>query len=234
MRSPDFANSSREPSRFQDIARALRLRVCLLDPAKPHMLYENGLAEEFGVSRTPIRQALQRLAYEHLIETHTGVGNVVPALEVAERSGDFAVLSGLLSVAATTATPDISVALRIEIAGMRIIVDDLEARSLDTNELLALHSRLADSASAMAGNRILAQAIFAIHWRVLRWICQANQQAHMTHIKALTTLISALSTAKTAPAALVLIADFYAKEGNLITSGAEQCLRTLPSSSSKQ
>lgn len=221
MRSSEVANSYSEPSRFHDIARELRSRICVLDPAKQHVLYENGLAEEFGVSRTPIRQALQRLAYEHLIETHTGVGNVVPALDVAERPCDFAVLSGLLSVAANTAKKDLSVALRIEIAGMGIILGDTEARSLDTNELLAVHSRLADSVGAMVGNRILGQAIFAIHWRVLRWICQASPQVHMFHTKALTTLIEALSTAKTAPAALGLLAGFYAKAEDLITSSVE-------------
>lgn len=216
MRSSDYATSSSEPLRFHDIARALRLRICLLDPTKPHMLYENGLAEEFGVSRTPIRQALQRLAYEHLIETQTGVGNIVPALAVAQRPGDFALLSGLLSVAANTADPGISVTLRIEVAGLRIIAGDLETRSLDINELLALHSRLADCASAMAGNRILAQAIFAIHWRVLRWICKASEQAHMTHSKALSTLITALAKVETVPAALVLMAEFYDKGEDLL------------------
>jgi DNA-binding GntR family transcriptional regulator len=218
MRSPDLANSFSEPLRFHDIARALRFRICLLDPAKPHTLYENRLAEEFGVSRTPIRQALQRLAYEHLIETHTGVGNVVPALEEAKRPCDFAVLGGLLNIAATTANPDILVALRIEVAGMKITMDDPEIKLPDTTELLALHSRLADWVGTMAGNRILAQAIFASHWRVLRWIFQARLQANKTDIKALTALINALSLAETAPAALGLIADFYANEGELIAS----------------
>jgi DNA-binding GntR family transcriptional regulator len=45
------------------------------------LLRENDLAAEFGVSRTPIREVLQRLALEGLVESKNGVGTIVTALD---------------------------------------------------------------------------------------------------------------------------------------------------------
>lgn len=48
------------------------------------MLKENELATEFGVSRTPIREALQRLAVEGLVEIRNGVGTFVTLLRTSD------------------------------------------------------------------------------------------------------------------------------------------------------
>jgi DNA-binding GntR family transcriptional regulator len=44
-------------------------------------LREVALAEEFGVSRTPIRQVLQRLESDGLVETRNGVGTIVTGFD---------------------------------------------------------------------------------------------------------------------------------------------------------
>jgi DNA-binding GntR family transcriptional regulator len=48
------------------------------------LLVETELAAEFNVSRTPIRQALQRLDYEGLVETRNGVGTTVTGVDFQE------------------------------------------------------------------------------------------------------------------------------------------------------
>lgn len=114
-------------SRLDDIAQKLRLRICLMDPAQPHILYENRLAEEFGVSRTPVRQVLQRLAYERQVETRTGVGTVVPQLEGARAAQDFRLLSGLFDLAADTAEPGLDRAARALLAELSVLLADIAA-----------------------------------------------------------------------------------------------------------
>jgi DNA-binding GntR family transcriptional regulator len=59
----------------------LRERISLLQYPPGAVLSENRLAEEFGVSRTPIRQALQRLGFDGLVSSRHGVGTMVTPLD---------------------------------------------------------------------------------------------------------------------------------------------------------
>ncbi len=61
------------------IFRALRESICTLEKPFGTVLREIELAEEFGVSRTPVRQALHQLAAIGLVETRNGVGTIVTA-----------------------------------------------------------------------------------------------------------------------------------------------------------
>lgn len=63
------------------IQAEIRDRICLLAYPPGTVLREGALATEFGVSRTPIREILQRLAYMGLVEVHNGVGTIVTELD---------------------------------------------------------------------------------------------------------------------------------------------------------
>jgi DNA-binding GntR family transcriptional regulator len=89
-----------------DIYRELRERICRLRYPPGTVLVETELAAEFDVSRTPIREALQRLEYEGLVETRNGVGTHVTGvdfrqfkdiyafrLRLSELLGDFSAAS---------------------------------------------------------------------------------------------------------------------------------------------
>ncbi len=64
-------------SRNDVIFEIVRDRICLREYDEGHVIHETALATEFRVSRTPIRQVLQRLVYEQLAETRNGVGTIV-------------------------------------------------------------------------------------------------------------------------------------------------------------
>jgi len=81
-----------------NLYQTLRERICTALYPFGAILRETELAEEFGVSRTPVRETLQRLSSDGLVETRRGVGTIVTA-------GDPATLEAIY-------------ALRIEIAGM--------------------------------------------------------------------------------------------------------------------
>lgn len=55
-------------------------RICFLDYPPGSQLKEAELAREFGVSRTPVRDAISRIKHLGLVETRNGVGTVVTAL----------------------------------------------------------------------------------------------------------------------------------------------------------
>jgi DNA-binding GntR family transcriptional regulator len=71
-----------QASRFQRIYKAIRERICLLEYAPGTVLNEGQLADEFEVSRTPIRNVLQRLNYEGLLKTRNGVGTIVSEVDI--------------------------------------------------------------------------------------------------------------------------------------------------------
>ena len=67
--------------RLKLIYEILRDRICLLEYPPGTLLRETDIAEEFEVSRTPVREALQRLAYGGLVVSKSGVGTRVTSLD---------------------------------------------------------------------------------------------------------------------------------------------------------
>ncbi|WP_428700098.1 GntR family transcriptional regulator [Stappia sp.] len=70
--------------RFERIYQTLRTRICLLDYAPGSRLREEDLADEFNVSRTPIRRVLVKLEAEGLLRSMHGVGTIVTDIDVNE------------------------------------------------------------------------------------------------------------------------------------------------------
>lgn len=70
--------------RFARIYQALRSRICLLDYPPGKRLREEDLAEEFGVSRTPVRRVLVKLEAEGLLRSVHGVGTIVTDIDAEE------------------------------------------------------------------------------------------------------------------------------------------------------
>jgi DNA-binding GntR family transcriptional regulator len=99
--NPKVTFLSSKPSR-NDIHADLREQIILLDLPPGSRLREERLAGHFGVSRTPIRQVLDRLEFEGLVEQGDGRGASVSSLDpkeirdiwamrlrIAEMVGDF-------------------------------------------------------------------------------------------------------------------------------------------------
>jgi DNA-binding GntR family transcriptional regulator len=68
--------------RFERIYRTLRDRICLLEYPPGTRLSEEELAEEFNISRTPVRRVLARLESEGLTKTRHGVGTIVTDVDI--------------------------------------------------------------------------------------------------------------------------------------------------------
>ncbi|MCP4315852.1 MAG: GntR family transcriptional regulator [Hyphomicrobiales bacterium] len=70
--------------RFDHIHLALRQRITTLEYEPGARIDVDLLSDEFGVSRTPVRNVLQRLDTEGLVRTRHGVGTIVAPLDFEE------------------------------------------------------------------------------------------------------------------------------------------------------
>jgi len=71
-------------SRKEIIYQKLRDRICSVEYPPGSILRETELAEEFNISRTPIRHVLTTLEHDGLLVVKHGVGNIVSQVEPGE------------------------------------------------------------------------------------------------------------------------------------------------------
>lgn len=148
-------NLNPKPSRH-DIHAELREQIILLDLSPGSRLREERLAEHFGVSRTPIRQVLDRLEFEGLVDQGEGRGARVSTLDpkqlrdiwimrlrIAEMVGEFMRLPSDQTVF------DQLAAMRNELAELR--------DSHDLRGLGALYNRYHEAMLGLIGNQALAR-----------------------------------------------------------------------------
>jgi len=216
LRLADTAPFQTSMSRFEDMVQQLRLRICLLDPGQTHILYENSLAEEFGVSRTPVRQVLQRLAYEHQVETRTGVGTVVPKLDLEGAAQDFQTLAGALDLSAQIASATLDTSAKHFLAHLGVVIGPADpAPPMDVSTMFALHSWLIAIAQTLNPEPIMADAVASLHWRVLRRLLQQSGTARLAHGRILERLCRSLPAQTDARAVLHIIAVSIRDLGNV-------------------
>lgn len=122
-------------------------------------LVESELAERFGVSRTPIREALQRLETQSLL-TRDGRSLIVASLDHSQLSELYVVrgaLEGLAArLAARHATPEEQSVLRDMLDADRALVDDPDAMS-------RANRRFHKQIHLASHNRFLVQQLDLVH-----------------------------------------------------------------------
>jgi DNA-binding GntR family transcriptional regulator len=130
-------------------------------------LVESELAEHLGVSRQPIREALQRLAVDGWVELRPAYGayvHVPTAEEVAQLLGVRSALESYAAREAAQRTTEENVKRLWELyqAGTEALAGDEE------NALVAANAELHAHIVAMSGNKALAELIAQVERRV-RW-----------------------------------------------------------------
>lgn len=117
---PAQAESARD--RFERIHARLRMRICLLDYPPGARLSEQALAEELGISRTPLRRVLVRLEGEGLLHSVHGVGTFVTDPGIADLTSIYQLrleLAELLGVLAPR-PPDAALWRRLRRAAAQV------------------------------------------------------------------------------------------------------------------
>ena len=170
----------------------LRARICLADPNVALALHEGALAEEFGMSRTPIRQVLQRLAYERLVEIRSGVGTVASPMDPADRPRDLVTHQGIVRAILAHQPLALSLGQRGDVIALGALIEG--AAMLDAPGHFELRARLLAVLSGLIADPVLKDAFLAAHWRVIRWHMRDVALDQADAFKSMQRLVSSVAS----------------------------------------
>ena len=146
--------SARE--RAERIYRILRDRICLLEYPPGSLISEEGLAQEFEVSRTPVRRVLARLESEGLVQSVHGVGTLVTDPDIEELQQVYHLrLELALLIGKLTPTPW----TREDIGRIRGLIArcDVDSSGSDQRAFLRLNLEFFNELNALTGNQPLRE-----------------------------------------------------------------------------
>jgi DNA-binding GntR family transcriptional regulator len=162
----DFGTLARSIPLREQIHGRLRTAILNRDYAPGTPLVEAELAARLGASRTPVREALQRLETEGLLERRGARGIVVRQLREEDVVCIFEIRESLESLAARRACRRMSPAVRAELAGtvarMRAAVDD-------PNELAHLDTAFYDGILAASEGERLRRMLSDLRGELVTW-----------------------------------------------------------------
>lgn len=140
----------------EHVFRHLKEQIVSGAMAPGRRLTEANVAADFGVSRTPVREALQRLVTEDLIDVDPLRGMVVHAPDAAEIEDVLVVRAALDGLAAQQAARTIS---ETQLTRLRLVVEaTVEGAALDRRDQIVLaNQRFHDIIYAAAGNARLTR-----------------------------------------------------------------------------
>jgi DNA-binding GntR family transcriptional regulator len=157
---------------------AIREMIVSLELRPGAVIDERGLMEELGIGRTPIREALRRLAQERLVEVYPRRGMFVTSVEIRDLASLAEVRSVLESHAARLAAERATGGDRKALAAL---VDELDrGTDLDTRELMALDGRIHRQVYRSTHNPFLESTLEEYYVLALRiWYLALDQTAEL-------------------------------------------------------
>lgn len=176
--SGDFSLTEQIPSlegqsareRFVTLHREIRKRICFLDYAPGTRLSEEALAEEFGISRTPLRRALARLEDEGLVQSVHGVGTIVTDVNLDELTQVYLLRMELTELIAKLSPVPPDAALVQEFRAIREQSDTLEA-SQSPREFTRINEDFFQAMLKLTGNDTLREICERLYYRTSRiWL----------------------------------------------------------------
>ena len=156
--------ATHRPLRDQ-VVTELRRRIIECDYAPGHRLTEERLADDFGVSRNPVREAIRVLEREGFLTALPRRGAVVATISAQDVENIFDIRLSLEVLAAQLA------AQRVRVAGAdgldRLVAEAAGASTVA--ELSALNTAFHAEICRLSGNALLARMTDSLHDR-LEWI----------------------------------------------------------------
>ncbi|SFD69845.1 GntR family transcriptional regulator [Roseivivax sediminis] len=157
-------------ARHQRLYSELRGRICLLDYPPGTKLGEESLASEFGVSRTPVRRVLARLADEGLVEARHGVGTLVTDVDARELGEVYALREELAQLSGTMTPRPVTQSVLDEARGL-VAEGERLAEAPDARAFARLNMAYFDFTQRLIGNEALAEVSERLYFRTARiWL----------------------------------------------------------------
>jgi len=147
------------------VVAELRRRIIECDYPPGHRLTEDRLADDFGVSRNPVREAIRVLEREGFLVGLPRRGAVVASISRQDIENVFEVRLALEVLAAQLAAKNIDAT---GAATLRQLVTDAAGAATAT-ELAALNSAFHGEICRLSGNALLMNIMDSLHDR-LQWI----------------------------------------------------------------
>ena len=156
----------------------LRRRIVDGDYAQGERLTENRLADDFGVSRNPVREALRVVETEGFVQILPRRGAVVATLDELAIRDLFAVREQLETLAAGLAAER---ATEADVARLRDLLEQASAatEAEDFDQVAELNSALHLAVIDISGNRWLASLSAAMYHHV-HWVFRRRRRPTST------------------------------------------------------
>lgn len=171
-------NNDRVPLREQAY-RNIKHKILICEFAPGEFLNESFLQEELGLGRSPINQALHRLAVEGLLVIYPRKGVMVSQLSLNEviEMIEVRLVNECMSVRLTTERASDS-----EIEAMRNILAETPAaiESRDLAKLMAIDLKFHNAINAASRNKVLSEILTGLHERQARfWFLSLSAKEQM-------------------------------------------------------
>ena len=151
------------------IAASLRARICLHSTDAVLVLHEGKIAEEFGVSRTPIRQILQSLAHELLVETQAGIGTIAMPLDEGMFERDLKTAQSMLSACARVARYPVSQDVRFSLIALNSMANEISRNDGARAAFFDVATRFLDTLIPTVTDPLIQSTYRASYFRIIRW-----------------------------------------------------------------
>ena len=149
---------------------AIRDRIVSLELAPGALIDERSLVDDLGMSRTPVREALMRLAQERLVEVYPRRGMFVTGVDIRELARLSEVRAVLEPEAARLAAERATDAEREDLAALG---DEIAA----ADDLMSLDERIHRAVYRAAHNDLLATTLEQYYVLALRIWSMAGERA---------------------------------------------------------
>jgi DNA-binding GntR family transcriptional regulator len=150
---------------------AIRDRIVSLELAPGALIDERALVDDLGMSRTPVREALMRLAQERLVEVYPRRGMFVTGVDLRELARLSEVRAVLEPEAARLAAARATDAERAELSAL---VGEIAA----ADDLMGLDERIHRAVYRAAHNDLLEATLEQYYVLALRIWTIAGERAH--------------------------------------------------------
>ena len=169
------------------IYEQLRQRIATRAYPPGMRLSESELATEFGLSRTPVRQALQRLSTDGLVSIKNGVGVTVTDLDRAEIDQAYYLRCQLAAMIGHTDPRPLSTEDLMELKALHGRAKTLLAKrgAMPLAEFSELCERFHNVVNNVIGSRMLRDFIEILYHQTDRfwfgWMSEADMRDEVTH-----------------------------------------------------
>jgi DNA-binding GntR family transcriptional regulator len=150
--------------REKNIYQRLKSQIILLKHKPGAVIREKEIMEEYGVSRTPVREALMRLEMDSLVRIIPNVGTIVEDVSFQQLKDVFETRSYLVQLSGQLAATRIT---KEEIASIRQRIEAMKSAE-DNKMLMQLDGEIHKIINRSTKNEVLAKMLEGLHDQAVR------------------------------------------------------------------